>query len=147
MITSCGKQRSMDQYMIFFPIFYDSGCSCILDILYIPFRNVFSSQRLYVNAGSLLSFNYLKFLRFYGISCHLYETNYYCYCRCLLPEKKYPEDVDILGTCIQIWPQYMSVLDELKGERVLSHKFQFLLCPMMVMHLLAILTFAQQYLL
>ena len=45
--------------------------------------------------------------------------------RYLLPERKCQGGVGILGICIPILQQSMSVLDELRDERAPSHKFQF----------------------
>ena len=58
----------------------------------------------------------------------------YLYCRFLLPEKKYLEDVAILVICILIWQPFMSVPDVLKGEKDLLLKFLSWLCPMMVIY-------------
>lgn len=64
---------------------------------------------------------------------HLLVNPFTIYCRCQLLERKCLEGVVILGICIPILQQSMSVLDELKGERDPSHKFQFWLCQMMVL--------------
>src|SRR5262249_33728999 len=55
--------------------------------------------------------------------CMMHSSD--CYCKCLLPERKYLEGVVILVICILIWQQYMRELDELRDERALSHKFRF----------------------
>lgn len=58
--------------------------------------------------------------------------NVYYSCRCLLLGKKCLVGVGILGICIPILRQSTSVQDELKGEKVPSHRFRSWLCLMMV---------------